>query len=48
MGDQLATLKESQRTDRPLELLFSLESNTWKGRTSLQLKARDLRLAETD
>jgi single-stranded-DNA-specific exonuclease len=45
MGDQLSTLKESQRTDRPLELLFSLESNTWKGRTSLQLKARALRLA---
>jgi single-stranded-DNA-specific exonuclease len=48
MGDQLATLKESQRTDRPLELLFSLESNTWKGRTSLQLKARALRLADDD
>ena len=42
MGDQLSTLKESHR---PLELLFSLESNTWKGRTSLQLKARALRLA---
>ena len=45
MGDQLSTLRDSQRTDRPLELLFSLESNTWKGRTSLQLKARALRLA---
>jgi len=45
MGDQLPTLRDSQRTDRPLELLFSLESNTWKGRTSLQLKARALRLA---
>ena len=45
MGDQLSTLRESQRTDRPLELLFSLEANTWKGRTSLQLKARALRLA---
>ena len=48
MGDQLSTLRDSQRTDRPLELLFSLESNTWKGRTSLQLKARALRLADTD
>ena len=46
MGDQLSTLRESQRDDRPLELLFSLESNTWKGRTSLQLKARALRLAD--
>ena len=48
MGDQLSMLKESQRTDQPLELLFSLEANTWKGRTSLQLKARALRLADTD
>jgi single-stranded-DNA-specific exonuclease len=46
MGDQLSTLHESQRTNRPLELLFSLESNTWKGRTTLQLKARALRLAD--
>jgi len=44
MGDQLSTLKESQRTGTPLELLFSLEDNTWNGRTTLQLKARDLRL----
>lgn len=47
MGDKLSILHESQRDDRPLELLFSLEANTWNGRTSLQLKARDLRLAES-
>jgi len=46
MGDQLSTLKESQRTGTPVELLFSLEDNTWNGRTSLQLKARDVRLDE--
>ncbi|MFP4228428.1 MAG: single-stranded-DNA-specific exonuclease RecJ [Salinivenus sp.] len=44
MGEKLSVLKESQREARPLELLFSLEDNTWNGRTTLQLKARDLRL----
>jgi single-stranded-DNA-specific exonuclease len=29
-----------------VELLFSLEENTWNGRTTLQLKARDVRLDE--
>lgn len=46
MGEKLSTLRESQRDNHSLELLFSLEANTWKGRTSLQLKARDLRLAD--
>jgi single-stranded-DNA-specific exonuclease len=46
MGAKLSTLRDSQRNNRPLELLFSLEANTWKGRTALQLKARDLRLAD--
>jgi len=46
MGDQLSVLRQSQRTGTPLELLFSLEENTWNGRTNLQLKARDLRLME--
>lgn len=48
MGDQLGTLKKSQQRGTPLQLLFSLEENTWNGRTTLQLKARDLRLAEDD
>ncbi len=46
MGDQLSVLERSQNEDRPFELLFSLEENTWKGETNLQLKARDLRLEE--
>jgi single-stranded-DNA-specific exonuclease len=46
MGDQLSVLRQSQRTGTPLELLFSLEENTWNRRTNLQLKARDLRLME--
>jgi len=48
MGDQLSTLKTSQREGTPLELVFSLEDNTWNGETTLQLKARDLRLAEDE
>ncbi len=46
MGAMLETLHRSQREGRPLELLFSIEANTWNGRTTLQLKARDLRLQE--
>ena len=46
MGDKLSMLRESQETGTPVELLFSLEENTWNGRTNLQLKARDVRLAD--
>jgi single-stranded-DNA-specific exonuclease len=46
MGEKLSVLERSQDEDRPLELLFSLEDNTWRGNTTLQFKARDLRLAE--
>ena len=44
MGDQLSVLQESQQTGTPVEVLFSLEENTWNGRTNLQLKVRDVRL----
>jgi single-stranded-DNA-specific exonuclease len=46
MGDQLSILRQSQRDGRPLELLFGLEENTWRGETNLQLKAKDLRLQD--
>ncbi len=46
MGDKLSVLQTSKEENRPFELLFSLEENTWNGQTSLQLKARDLRLEE--
>jgi single-stranded-DNA-specific exonuclease len=46
MGEKLSVLQRSQEEGRPLELLFSLEDNTWNGRTTLQLKARDLRLED--
>ncbi|WP_456427291.1 single-stranded-DNA-specific exonuclease RecJ [Rhodocaloribacter sp.] len=44
LGEHLPTLLESRRRGTPIELLFSVEENTWNGRTSLQLRARDLRL----
>lgn len=43
---KLEALQTSQRTGTPVELLFSVDENTWRGRTSLQLRARDVRLAE--
>jgi hypothetical protein len=46
MGEKLSVLRESQETGTPVELLFSLEENTWNGQTTLQLKARDVRLVE--
>jgi len=46
MGEKLPVLRESQETGTPVELLFSLEENTWNGQTTLQLKARDVRLVE--
>ncbi|MDT0631699.1 single-stranded-DNA-specific exonuclease RecJ [Rubrivirga sp. S365] len=36
----------SVRRGRPLELAFQVDENTWNGRTTLQLKAQDLRVAE--
>ncbi len=44
MRDHFDTLLASRRQGRPLELLFSIEENTWNGSTTLQLKTRDLRL----
>ena len=44
MGEKLPDVLESQRQGQPLEMVFCIEENTWKGRTSLQLRAKDLRL----
>jgi single-stranded-DNA-specific exonuclease len=46
MGEKLSVLEESQESGTPFELLFSLEDNTWNGKTTLQFKARDLRLED--
>ena len=43
-GEKLRLLKESQRSDTPVELVATVDENTWRGNTSIQLKLRDLRL----
>lgn len=45
MGDRSEVLERSWDKGEPFDLLFCVEENTWKGRTSLQLKAKDLRLS---
>lgn len=45
LGDRSDDLEQSWRSGEPFDFLFHLEENTWKGRTTLQLKAKDLRLS---
>ncbi len=45
LGDRQETALASVRRGRPLELAFQVDENAWNGRTTLQLKAQDLRLA---
>ena len=46
IGDQLDTAVQSVRRGLPIELAFTVEENSWNGRTSLQLRAKDLRLED--
>lgn len=48
MSDYLDLLIESKTTGSPIELIYSLEENTWNGRTSIQLRAKDLRLSSPE
>jgi single-stranded-DNA-specific exonuclease len=45
LGERLAAAQRSKETGAPLEVAFCVEENTWNGRTELQLKAKDVRLA---
>ena len=45
LADRFETVLSSVRRGRPLELAFQVDENTWNGRTTLQLKAQDVRLA---
>ncbi len=47
MSQYAETVKESRDSGVPLELLFSVQENTWNGRTKLQLRAIDMRLNES-
>ncbi len=46
LADRLPAVMSSLRVGRPLEMAFVVEENTWNGRTSLQLRAEDVRLEE--
>ena len=46
LGKHFTLLEESWRKGLPLDVLFSLEENTWNGQKNLQLKTEDLRLSE--
>ncbi|NNF57371.1 MAG: single-stranded-DNA-specific exonuclease RecJ [Rhodothermaceae bacterium] len=48
LGDRLDTALMSVRRGRPIELAFCVEENHWNGRTTLQLRAKDLRLEESE
>lgn len=45
MHQHLPTLKQSRESGLPIDLLFTVTENTWNGNTTLQLQAKDLRLA---
>lgn len=47
-ADKQSVLAESQSTGTPIELVATVDENTWKGRTSLQLKLRDVRLFDPE
>ena len=46
LGERLDVALKSVRRGRPVELAFSVEENHWNGRTSLQLRAKDVRLQD--
>lgn len=46
LAGHLNTLLESQRSGTPFEMVFSLDENDYRGKTSLQLKPRDIRLGQ--
>ncbi|MEX0821220.1 MAG: single-stranded-DNA-specific exonuclease RecJ [Rhodothermales bacterium] len=43
LGDRLDVLETSWQKGSAIDVLHSIDENTWNGRTSLQLKARDVR-----
>ena len=46
LANRLDDVEQSAKQGIPLELLYSIDENRWNGRTTLQLRARDLRLAQ--
>lgn len=48
LGKHLADLSQAQAHGKPVDLAFSIEENTWNGRTSLQLNVQDIRIQGAD
>lgn len=48
LGKHLPELSEAQANQQAIDLAFSIEENTWNGRTSLQLNVQDIRLTASD
>ena len=44
LAERYPTAMTSVRRGQPLELAFQVDENTWNGRTTLQLKAQDVRM----
>ena len=45
MAGQLNLLKTAYSEKQTIDLLFSIEENEWKGTTTVELRARDIRPA---
>ena len=46
MGEYLGVLQESREKSNPIRMVYTLDENTWNGRTSIQLRAQDLQLQD--
>ncbi|MEL6442798.1 MAG: single-stranded-DNA-specific exonuclease RecJ [Bacteroidota bacterium] len=46
LAERLPEVLQSARRGRGFELAFCVEDNTWNGRTTLQLRAKDVRLGD--
>jgi single-stranded-DNA-specific exonuclease len=45
LGPHIERVVQSQQTGSPLEMVFTVDENEYRGQKSIQLKARDVRLA---
>ncbi len=46
LGSYLGALNGARAKGIPVDLLYSVQENTWNGTTTLQLRARDIRISE--
>lgn len=43
MHEHLSMVRTHRQQNRPLQIVFSIDQNTWNGRTSIQLQLKDVR-----